>query len=159
MITDTRTCIISQNETVLFGSHPYFSTESPFHSRAMFHLWVRGCIPVLLTVLLGWFLAKRSNNKFCGLYWEPDEAHNKNPTSKTHWFIGLVSRVFVNGLGDLGSISGRVIPKILKMVLDTQKNKVRIKDKEEQSRERCSSDWKGSLRVALDYVRQLLVCT
>ena len=34
-------------------------------------------------------------------------------------FIGLVGRVFVNGPGDLGSIPGRVIPKTLKMVLDT----------------------------------------
>ena len=33
--------------------------------------------------------------------------------------IGLVDRVFANGPGDLGSIPGRVILKILKMVLDT----------------------------------------
>ena len=33
--------------------------------------------------------------------------------------IGLVGIVFANGLGDLGSIPGCVIPKILKMVLDT----------------------------------------
>ena len=55
--------------------------------------------------------------------------------------IGLVGRVFANGLGDLGSIPGRVIPKTLKMVLDTsllntQQYKVRIKGKVEQSRER-----------------------
>ena len=31
----------------------------------------------------------------------------------------LVVRVFASGLGDLGSITGRVIPKTLKMVLDT----------------------------------------
>ena len=29
-------------------------------------------------------------------------------------FIGLVGRVFANGLGDQGSIPGRVIPKIFK---------------------------------------------
>ena len=45
---------------------------------------------------------------------------------------GLVGRVFANGLGDLGSIQGHVIPKTLKMVLDTsllntQQYKVRIK--------------------------------
>ena len=34
-------------------------------------------------------------------------------------FIGLVGRVFANGPGDLGLISGRVLPKTLKMVLDT----------------------------------------
>ena len=32
---------------------------------------------------------------------------------------GLVGRVFANGLGDQGSIPSRVIPKTLKMVLDT----------------------------------------
>ena len=47
-------------------------------------------------------------------------------------------RVFANGLGDLGSIPGRVIPKTLKMVLDTtllntQHYKVRFKGKVEQS--------------------------
>ena len=59
-------------------------------------------------------------------------------------YIGLVGRVFANGPGDLGSIPGRVIPKTLKMVLDTsllntQQYKVRIKGKVEQSRERSSS--------------------
>ena len=54
--------------------------------------------------------------------------------------IGLVGRVFANGPGDLGSTSGRVIPKIQKMVLDTsllntQHYKVRFKSKVEQSRE------------------------
>ncbi len=58
-------------------------------------------------------------------------------------FIGLASRVFSNGPGDLCSIPGRVIPKTLKMVLDTsllntQRYKVRIKGKMEQSRERSS---------------------
>ena len=35
------------------------------------------------------------------------------------WLAGLVGRVFASGPGDLGSIPGRVIPKTLKMVLDT----------------------------------------
>ena len=53
--------------------------------------------------------------------------------------IGLVGRVFANDPGDLGSISDRVIPKTLKMVLDTfllntQQYKVYIKDKVKQSR-------------------------
>ena len=48
--------------------------------------------------------------------------------------------IFANGPGDLSSISGQVIPKTLKMVLDatllnTQHYKVRFKGKEEQSRE------------------------
>ena len=45
------------------------------------------------------------------------------------------------GPGDLGSIPGRVIPKILKMVLDTslfntQQSKIPIKGKVKQSREK-----------------------
>ena len=53
-------------------------------------------------------------------------------------FIGPVGRVFANDPGDLGSIPGHVIPKTLKMVLDTsllntQQYKVRIKDKVQQS--------------------------
>ena len=59
-------------------------------------------------------------------------------------FIFLVRRVFANGLGDLGLIPGRVIPKTLKMVLDssllyTQQYKVRIESKVEQSRKRSST--------------------
>ena len=82
--------------------------------------------------------------------------------------FGLGVRVFANRPGDLVSIAGRVIPKTQKMVLDasllnTQHYKVRIKGKVEQSREGvapsptpwCSSYRKGSLRVTLDYGRQL----
>ena len=57
---------------------------------------------------------------------------------------GPVGRVFANGPGDLGSIPGRVIPKTLKMVLDTsllntQHNKVHIKGKVDQSKERSGT--------------------
>ena len=55
-----------------------------------------------------------------------------------------MGRVFASGLGDMGSIPARVIPKTFKMVLDTslfntQHYKVRIKGKVEQSRERSSN--------------------
>ena len=56
----------------------------------------------------------------------------------------MMVRVFANGQGlDLSSISGRVIPKTQKMVLDacllnTQYYKVGIKGKVEQSREMSS---------------------
>ena len=48
------------------------------------------------------------------------------------YIIGLISRVFANGLGGRGSIPGRVIPKTQKMLLDaallnTQYYKVWIK--------------------------------
>ena len=48
-----------------------------------------------------------------------------------HGLIGLVGRVFANGPGDLSSVPGLVIPKTLKMVLDTsllntQQYRVRI---------------------------------
>ena len=59
-------------------------------------------------------------------------------------FIGLMSTVFTNSLGDQGPIPGWVIPKTQKTVLDatllsTQHNKVLIKGKVEQSRERSSA--------------------
>ena len=58
--------------------------------------------------------------------------------------IGQVGRVFANLPGDLGTIPVRVVPKTLKMVIDTfllntQHYKVRIKVKAEQSRERSSA--------------------
>ena len=56
-----------------------------------------------------------------------------------HWHIGLVSRVFANGLWDQGSI-----PETQKMILDTsllntQHYKVQIKGKVEQSKDRTST--------------------
>ena len=63
--------------------------------------------------------------------------------------IGPAVRVFANGPGDLGSIPSRVIPKTLKMELDTtllntQHYKVRFKGKVEQSRE-----WSSALPYTL----------
>ena len=60
-----------------------------------------------------------------------------------YWSIGEMDRVFANGPGDRGSITGRVIPKIQKIVLETyllntQYYKVRIKGKVEQPTERSS---------------------
>ena len=77
---------------------------------------------------------------------------NYNQVEKP-WLIGLVGRMFANGPGNLGSIPGRVIPKTLKMVLDTsllstQHYKVSIKGKVEQSK-----DWGCALIYALDYGR------
>ena len=82
--------------------------------------------------------------------------------------IGPVVRVFANGQANRGSIPGRVIPNTQKMILDAsllnpQHYKIWIKDKLEQSRKgvapfptpRCSSYWKGSRRVSLDYGHEL----
>ena len=70
---------------------------------------------------------------------------NKRETSR----FGPAVRVFANGPGDLGSIPGRVIPKTLKMELDTtllntQHYKVRFKGKVEQSWE-----WSSALPYTL----------
>ena len=57
--------------------------------------------------------------------------------------IELVGRVFTNGPRDQGSVPSHIIPKTLKMVLDTsllitQQYKVKIKGQVEQSRERSN---------------------
>ena len=78
----------------------------------------------------------------------------------------LVGRVFANGLEDLGSIPDCVIPKTLKMVLDTsllntQYYRVRIKVKwsnpgkgvAPSTKPQCSSYWKGSLLVTAPRLR------
>ena len=71
------------------------------------------------------------------------------PWYQEYGFIGPAVRVFANGPGDLGSIPGRVIPKTLKMELDTtllntQHYKVRFKGKVEQSWE-----WSSALPYTL----------
>ena len=82
----------------------------------------------------------------CFLMLTVNKYHYSKPA---HWPVG---RVFAYDPGDLDSIPGCVIPKTLKMVLDTsllntQQYKVRIKGKVEQSKERsCSfpSPWCSS---------------
>ena len=76
--------------------------------------------------------------------------------------------MFANGPGDQGWIPGHVIPKTKKMVLDaallnTHHYEVWIKGKWSNPGKGvapfptppCSSYWKGSLRVTLDYGHQL----
>ena len=72
------------------------------------------------------------------------EPWSPGPLANTLSLIGPVGRVFANGPRDLGSIPDHVIPKTLKMVLDasslnSQRYKVHIKDRAEQSRERSSA--------------------
>ena len=79
---------------------------------------------------------------FC--LWKATREFKKGRVEAKVAFIGLVGRVFPYSPGDLGSISVHVIPKTLKMVLDTsllntQQYKVRIESKLEQSRERSSA--------------------
>ena len=73
-----------------------------------------------------------------------------------------MSWVFANGPGDMDSIPGRVMPKTLKMVFNAYllNTQVRIKSKVEQGvapfpTPWCSSYWKWSLLIALDYGRKL----
>ena len=77
-------------------------------------------------------------------------------------------RVFASGLGDLGSIPGRVIPKTQKwylipscLTLSIIRCRSRLKWSNTgkgvapSPTSWCSSNWKGSLWVTLDYSRQL----
>ena len=89
-------------------------------------------------------------------------------TLKLHRLIRLVGRVFANGPGDLGSIPGHVITKILKcylipscLTLSNIRYVSRVKWRNQgkgvapSPTPWCSSYWKGSLLVALDYSHQL----
>ena len=77
---------------------------------------------------------------------------------------GIVSRLIVYGQGDRGWITGQVIHKLKKMVLDAsvlniQYYKVRIKgERRNPGKRSCvpyiSTYLKGSLPVALDYGRR-----
>ena len=86
-------------------------------------------------------------------------------SSKVPWLRG---RVFTNGLGDRGSISGRVIPKTQKRYLIPPcltLSIIRCVSRVKWSNPRkgvapsstpwCSSYLKGNFRVTLDYGRQL----
>ena len=83
---------------------------------------------------------------------------------------GLMSRVFVNGPADLGSISWRVIPKTQKcylMLPCLAHSPIRLKSRVKWSNpgngvapsptSRCRSYWKGSLWVTLDQGCQLIL--
>ena len=90
-----------------------------------------------------------------------------NTHTHTHIYIYIYIYIYINfllnGPGDQGSISGRLVPQSQKMVagaamLNTQHHVIRIKGKVEQFRE-CSSTLpsycKGIPRVTHDKVRQL----
>ena len=79
---------------------------------------------------------------------------------KIWYFEVLKLALFANGPGDLGSITGCVMPKTLKMVFDTyllntQQYKVHIKGKVEQS---SGHPWLGSpTLLLLNYVIIILI--
>ena len=95
--------------------------------------------------MMVWHKVFLSNaNNLYTVIWYQVFLSNTNNLYTVYGIIGLVDRVFTNGPGDLGSIPGRVIPKTLKMVLDTSllntlQYKVCIKSKVEQSRERINA--------------------
>ena len=83
-------------------------------------------------------------------------------------FISLVGRVYAKGPENLGSIPGHVIPRLLKWYLIPPCLKRSNKRYESSVKwnnpgkgvapsptPRCSSYWKGSLPITLDYGRQL----
>ena len=68
-------------------------------------------------------------------------SHTCNYEIQFSWKINQVVRVFANGPADLGYIPSHVIPKTLKMVLDTsllitRQYKIHIEDEVEKSREK-----------------------
>ena len=94
----------------------------------------------------GWLEGSLFDSLWC---WVPNKAVlvwlnlGLNPGLPDHWRT-LMSRVFANGPGYLGSISSRVIPKTQKIVLDaalhnTHHFEVRIKGKVEQHMEWSSA--------------------
>ena len=96
----------------------------------------------------GWYIIKRRNEKI-----KPQKIKHCILGKLVNFIfvrhIGPAVRVFANGPGDLGSIPDRVIPKTLKMELDTtllntKHYKVRFKGKVEQSRE-----WSSALPYTL----------
>ena len=109
---------------------------------------VLGCdLEVLEFELYSWYYVVHFRDNILGNVMNPLYLLSRwlnNITTVYLELIDPVGSVFAYGLGDLGSIPVRVIPKTLKMVLDTslfytQQYKVRIKDKVEQSRERSSA--------------------
>ena len=81
------------------------------------------------------------------------------------YIIGQVGRMFANGSGNLDSIASRIIPKTLKIVLDTSLlSNIRYVSRVKWSNPKkevappptpwCGSYWKGKLLVTLDYGRQ-----
>ena len=125
-VSRTLTSILSDLNNALVLDGPFMSSDSQTYTSEFESHWVPhsfGLVP-------------HRSKELCKLLF-----YNRD--------IGPAVRVFANGPGDLGSIPGRVIPKTLKMELDTtllntQHYKVRLKGKVEQSRE-----WSSALPYTL----------
>ena len=116
----TSISLVNVNSIAKVICHKSFTSRNPF-----------------ITVLCWKYIDRKQNcntlNIYSNLFW-----------SRYTGNIVMMVRVFTNGLGDLCSIPGWVIPKTQKMVLDasllnTQHYKVQIKSKVEQSKERSSA--------------------
>ena len=105
-----------------------------------------------------------------GLFWRYLGSLNKPEACfGKYWSIGFVGNVFVSDLGDQCSIPGQVIPKTQKkcylmppcLILNIIKYGSSVKWNNPGNEvvpspiSQCSSYCKGSLRVTLDYDRQL----
>ena len=117
---------------ILYAADYHFKSELKMKFKSFWHFysWFNATFCYILPNLF----------KKIVIVWSKPELHFFKLVLK----ISLVGRMFVSGPGDLGSIPGHVIPKTLKMVLDTsllntQQYKVHIKGKVEQSRERSST--------------------
>ena len=157
----------------VFSSRVLLGIYLCFHFLLIFTLkpaWTaKSIIPQVLIFLvdslviwprLGDLFVSQNPRKFCTSH-SPGQSFGCAYTINR--LIGLVGTVFASDPGDLGSIPGRVIPKTLRMVLDTsllntQHYKVGSwvkwgnpgKGVALSPTPRCSSYWKGSLLVALD---------
>ena len=125
----------------IFYTHTGIMCDNKFQSKIL-HLSYFRSLWILMKFSKSFCITGLSiGTLLCLLY--DLEAPLKTSYEKLSLF-SLVGRVFTNGPGDPSSIPGCVIPKTLKMVLDTfllntQQYKVHIKGKVEQSWERSST--------------------
>ena len=111
------------------------------------YIYVYICIYIYTNLYMYIYIHKFKDHNIKKIIWTLERKKKKASKNKDSILLNqtcLNEKMFTNGPGDLGSIPGCVIPKTLKMVLDTallntQQYMVHIKGKVEQSRERSST--------------------
>ena len=150
-------CLDSSSDFQLFQS-PFSSLLRSFWAQTI-------TIGIIVTPMFHSYFFKILSPVFVYLFIFFDVHFVVRPTIR---IIGQVDRMFANGPGDLDSIPGRVIPKTLRwylippcLTLSNIKCVSMVKWSNPgkgvtpSPTSRCSSYWKGSLLVALNYGRQL----